>query len=331
MKACVYHRYGGPEVVEIRDLPTPVPQPGELLIRIHASTVSAGDWRMRSLAMPRGFAPFARLAIGITGPRQPILGGDFAGIVAAIGAGVTRFAPGDAVFGFPGIKLGCHAQYRVLAETGSVLPKPATLDFDAAASLPCGAMTALHYLRKAANRPADRVLVVGASGAVGSALVQLALHSGAEVTAVASTPNLGLVTSLGAHHAIDYTTTDVTAGPAEYDIIADTVGATPFSRYRRILRPGGRLLAIAAGLPDMLAALWAPLYGRRVIVGPASEALDDLRQIASLAEQGALRPVIDRHYDMSAIAAAHAYVATGRKRGSVVVRIERGDCDNPPR
>ena len=176
-----------------------------------------------------------------------------------------------------------------------------------------------------------RVLVVGASGAVGSALVQLALHSGAEVTAVASTPNLGLVTSLGAHHAIDYTTTDVTAGPAEYDIIADTVGATPFSRYRRILRPGGRLLAIAAGLPDMLAALWAPLYGRRVIVGPASEALDDLRQIASLAEQGALRPVIDRHYDMSDIAAAHAYVATGRKRGSVVVRIERGDCDNPPR
>lgn len=308
MKACVYHRYGGPEVVEIRDLPTPVPQPGELLIRIHASTVSAGDWRMRSLAMPRGFAPFARLAIGITGPRQPILGGDFAGIVAAIGAGVTRFAPGDAVFGFPGIKLGCHAQYRVLAETGSVLPKPATLDFDAAASLP-----------------------FGASGAVGSALVQLALHSGAEVTAVASTPNLGLVTSLGAHHAIDYTTTDVTAGPAEYDIIADTVGATPFSRYRRILRPGGRLLAIAAGLPDMLAALWAPLYGRRVIVGPASEALDDLRQIASLAEQGALRPVIDRHYDMSDIAAAHAYVATGRKRGSVVVRIERGDCDNPPR
>ena len=321
MKACVYHRYGGPEVVEIRDLPTPVPQAGELLIRIHAATVSAADWRLRSLEMPRGFAPIARLAFGLTGPRQPILGGDFAGIVAAIGAGVTRFAPGDAVFGAPGSKLGCHAQYRVLAETGPVLPKPANLDFDAAASLPFGAMTALHFLRKAAIRPADRVLVVGASGAVGSALVQMARHFGAEVTGVASTANLDLVTSLGAHQAVDYTATDVTAGTERYDIIADTVGAIPFARYRRILRPNGRLLAIAASLPDMLAALWAPLYGRRVIVGPASEALDDLRQIATLAEQGALRPVIDRHYDMADIAAAHAYVATGRKRGNVVLCI----------
>lgn len=321
MKACVYHRYGGPEVVEIHDLPTPAPKPGELLIRIHAATVSAGDWRMRSLAMPRGFAPFARLAIGITGPRQPILGGDFAGIVAAIGAGVTRFAPGDAVFGFPGIKLGCHAQYRVLPETGPVLPKPAALDFAAAASLPFGAMTALHYLRRAAIQPTDRVLVVGASGAVGSAIVQLARHHGADVTGVTSTANLDLVTALGAHRAIDYTKTDVNAGPTQYDIIADTVGATPFSRYRPILRPNGRLLAIAASLPDMLPALWAPLYGRRVIVGPASETLDDLRQVATLAEQGALRPFIDRHYDMTDITAAHAHVATFRKRGNVMLNL----------
>lgn len=321
MKACVYYRYGGPEVVEIRDVPTPAPRAGEVLIRIVASTVSAGDWRVRSLEVPRGVGLIARLAFGITGPRQPILGGDFAGVVAEVGAGVTRFAPGDAVFGFPGGKFGCHAQYRVMAQTGPVLPKPGNLDFDAAASLPFGAMTALHFLRRAAIQPGDRVLVVGASGCVGSALVQLARHFGAEVTAVTSTANLAMVASLGAQHVVDYTATDVTAGTDSYDIIADTVGTTTFSRYRRLLRPKGRLLAIAAGLPDMLAALWAPLHGRQVIAGPASETLDDLRQVAALAEQGVLRPVIDRHYDMADIVAAHSYVATGRKRGNVVVRI----------
>ncbi len=321
MKACVYHRYGGPEVVEVRDVPTPVPAPGEVLVRIIAATVSAADWRVRSLVMPRGFGPVARLALGLTGPRQPILGGDFAGVVAGVGAGVTRFALGDAVFGFPGARFGCHAEYRVVPEAWPVVLKPANLDFDAAASLPFGATTALHYLRKAAVRPGDRVLVVGASGAVGTALVQLARHFGAEVTGVASAANLELVASLGARHLIDYRQTDVTTGAESYDIIADTVGATSFARYRRILRSNGRLLGIAASLPGMLAAVWAPLYGRRVIVGPAPERLDDLREIAALAEQGVLRPVIDRHYAMADIAAAHAYVATGRKRGSVVLRI----------
>lgn len=330
MKACVYHRYGGPEVVEIHDVPTPVPGAGELLIRIMTTTVTAADWRLRSLVLPRGFAPLARLAFGLSGPRQPILGSEFAGVVAGVGAAVTRFAPGDAVFGFPGGKLGCHAQYRVLAEGGPVMPKPGNLNFDEAASLSFGAMTALHYLRKAGIRPADKVLVVGASGAVGSALVQLARHFGAEVTGVTSTGNLGLVMSLGAHRVVDYTATDVTSGADTYDIIADTVGATPFARYRRALRPKGRLLAIAAGLPDMLAALWAPLYGRRVIAGPAAEPQDDLRQIAAWAEQGVLRPVIDRHYDMADIVAAHAYVDTGRKRGSVVVRISHDDSDDRP-
>lgn len=321
MKACVYHRYGGPEVVGVREVPTPVPGAGEVLIRIIAATVSSADWRVRSLVMPRGFGPVARLALGLTGPRQPILGGDFAGVVAGVGAGVTRFALGDAVFGFPGARFGCHAEYRVVPEAWPVVPKPASLDFDAAASLPFGATTALHYLRKAAVRPGDKVLVVGASGAVGTALVQLARHFGAEVTSVASAANLDLVASLGAQRVIDYRQTDVTTGAESYDIIADTVGATSFARYRRILRPKGRLLGIAASLPGMMSALWAPLYGRRVIVGPAPERLEDLCEIAALAEQGVLRPVIDRHYAMADIAAAHAYVATGRKRGSVVLRI----------
>ena len=322
MKACVYFRYGGPEVVEIRDMPTPVPAAGEILIRIVATTVSAGDWRVRSLNLPRGFGPMGRLAFGLRGPRQPIMGTEFAGVVAAAGARVTRFVPGDAVFGFPGGKFGCHAQYRVLSQDGPVVPKPGNLSFEEAASLSFGAMTALHFLRKAGVTVGDKVLVVGASGAVGSALVQLARHLGAEVTGVTSSANTGLVMSLGAHRVVDYTASDVTSGADSYDVIADTVGTTSFARYRRVLRPKGRLLAIAAGLPDMMAALWAPLYGgRRVIVGPAGERLDDLRQIAAWAEQGVLRPVIDRRYDMAEIVAAHAYVDTGRKRGSVVVRM----------
>ena len=322
MQACVCDRYGGPDVVRIEEVPTPVAGPGEILIRIMATTVTAGDWRVRSLDVPRGLGLVARLAIGLTGPRQPILGSELAGVVAAIGPGVTRFRPGEEVLAFPGVKMGCHAQFRVLAEDGRVVAKPARLSFEEAASLPFGGSTALHFLRKAGIRRGDTVLVVGASGSVGSALVQVAKHFGATVTGVASTANLDLVASLGADRVVDYTRHDVTRGNDRFDIIADTVGDTSFARYRRVLRPNGRLLAIAAGVADMLAVMWSPLVGRqRVIAGPAAERVDDLRQLATWAEQGVLRPVIDRCYDMSEIVAAHSYVQTRRKRGSVVVRV----------
>lgn len=320
MKAYVCRRYGGPEVVELVDVPKPVPKDNEVLVKIHATTVTSGDWRVRTLTMPRGFAPIARLALGITRPRQPILGTELAGVIETVGKEVTRFRPGDEVLGFPGGQMGCHAQYRVLAESGPIALKPSNLSFEQAASLCFGGSTALHFLRKAEIKAADKVLVIGASGGVGTAVVQLAKHFGAEVTGVTSGTNLDLVMSLGADAAIDYTREDFTARNETYDVIADTVTATSFARCKDALRENGRLLVIAGGMPDLLASLWVPLTGsRKVIAGPAEERPEDVQRLADLAEAGALKPVIDRRYSFTQMAEAHAYVATGRKRGSVVV------------
>lgn len=323
MKAFVYRRYGGPDVVELAEAPKPVPRDNEVLVRILATTVTSGDWRLRTLHVPAGLGLVARLAFGITRPRQPILGTELAGIVEAVGLKVTRFRPGDEVFGFPGGAMGCHAQYRTMPEDGRIARKPANLTFEEAASLPFGASTSLHYLRKAVLEPGDKVLVIGASGCVGSATVQLARHIGAEVTGVTSTRNLALVRSLGAHHVIDYTTDDFAAGGGAFDIVVDTVGGTPFSRFKPVLKERGRVLAVAAGIPEMLASLWVPLTGsRRIIAGPAAERVEDIPEIAALAEADALRPVIDRRYAFAQMPEAHAYVETRRKRGSVVVSVD---------
>jgi NADPH:quinone reductase-like Zn-dependent oxidoreductase len=323
MKAFVYRRYGGPDVVELADVPKPVPRDNEVLVRIHATTVTSGDWRVRTLCVPTGLGLVARLAFGFTGPRQPIMGSEMAGTIEAVGKDITRFRVGDEVFGFPGGAMGCHAQYRAMPENGRLARKPANLSFEEAASLPFGASTSMHFLRKAGIRPGDKVLVIGASGGVGTAMVQLAKHFGAEITGVTSTKNLALVTSLGADRVIDYTKHDFTARGETYDIVVDTVGGTSFARCRPVLKDKGRLLAVAAGVPEMLAALWSPLTGsRRVIAGPAAERVEDLPEMATLAETGALKPVIDRRYGFAQMAEAHAYVETGRKRGSVVVSVE---------
>lgn len=323
MKAYVCRRYGGPEVIELVDVATPTPKANEVLIKIYATTVTAGDWRVRTLDVPRGLGFIARLAMGLARPRQPILGTELAGVVAAVGKDVTQFKPGDAVFAFPGGKMGCHAQYRAVAEDGPVVRKPENLSFEDAASLSFGGTTALHFLRKANIKPGDKVLVIGASGGVGSALVQLAKHFGAEVAGVTSTANLDLVASLGADQVIDYSKEEFSARGDTYDVIADTVGDMSFARCKPVLAEKGRLLAIAGGLPEMLAAVWAPLTSsQRVIFGPAEERLEDVRQLADLAQAGVLRPVIDRRYTFAQMAQAHAYVETRRKRGSVVVTVE---------
>jgi NADPH:quinone reductase-like Zn-dependent oxidoreductase len=270
-------------------------------------------------------AGMARLALGLRGPRRQVLGTELAGVVVAIGARVTRFAVGDRVLGFPGAHFGCHAEFRAMAEADELVAMPAGLSFEEAASLPFGAMSALHFLRAAHVRPGERMLVVGASGAVGSALVQLGQVFGAEVTGVTSTANLDLVAGLGAARVVDYTACDITQGSERFDIVADMVGAVGFARYRRVLRPRGRMLAVAAEVPDMLAMAWAPFWGMRVFAGPATTRPGDLAQVAAWAAQGVLLPVIDRCYAMAEIAAAHAYVDTGRKRGSVVVRIAGAD------
>jgi len=318
MEAYLVRRYGGP--AELAEVPDPIPKDDEVLVKVLATSVTAGDWRVRTLETPRGFGKIARLALGLRRPRQPILGTELSGVVEAVGARVTRLRPGDEVFAFPGGKIGCHAQLRAVAQAGPIARKPAKLSFEEAASLSFGGTTALHFLRAARVQAGERVLVVGAAGGVGTALVQLARHQGARVTGVTSAANVDLVTSLGAERVIDRASDDPLADA--YDVIADTVGAIPVSRAKRALRPGGRLLAISASLPDMIAGLWTS-EGRRVIAGPAAERAEDVQHLADLAEGGALRPVVDRVYAWEEMNEAHAYVATRRKRGSVIVRVRQ--------
>jgi NADPH:quinone reductase-like Zn-dependent oxidoreductase len=326
MKAMTYRRYGGPEVVTLSEVPKPEPKPNEVLIRIAATTVTSADWRARSLSLPGGFGLLGRLVFGVFRPRQPILGAELAGVVETVGRDVTRFRAGDEVIAFAGGRFGCHAEYRTMPEDGMIALKPANLTFEEAASLSFGAMAALPFLRdKAKVRRGDHVLVVGASGAVGIAAVQLARHFGAAVTAVTSTANAELVLSSGADLVIDYTKVDFTTTGRTLDIIIDTTGTVPFSRCEASLKPGGRLVAVQGSLGQWL-GLGRPSWksGKRVIAGVALPAPDDLRYIADLAAKGELKPVIDRLYPLEEAAKAHAYVDTGRKRGSVVLRVEAG-------
>lgn len=323
MKAVTYRQYGGPEVLRFTEVATPVPKDDEVLIKIHATTVTAADWRMRSLDVPRGFGWLSRLAIGVTRPRQPILGTELSGVIAAVGKEVTKFKPGDAVFAFPGIRMGSHAEYRCMSEVAAVALKPANLDHDQAAALSFGGTTALHFFREAKLSAGETVLVNGASGAVGTAAVQLAKHFGAEVTAVCSSANADLVRSLGADHVIDYTTEDFTRNGRVYDVIMDTSGTAPFARSSASLRDDGRLLLVLGGMRDLLGIPWIALTNsRKVIGGTAKGTQSDLRLLADLAERGELKPVIDRRYRFDEIVEAHRYVDTGRKRGNVVITLE---------
>ena len=323
MKAAVYRTYGAPDVVEICDIPMPEPGPGDLLIRVVASTVSSADWRARSLTTPPGFGPISRLAFGITGPREPVLGTGFSGVVERVGRDVTTFAPGDAVMGFPGAGVGCHAEFKVMPAAGKVVAKPQNLSFEAAASLFFGGTTALHFIQtKGCVQPGERVLILGASGALGSAAVQLARHLGAHVTGVCSTGNLELVQSLGASDVIDYTQTRVSDISARFDVVFDTVRALDVRPAMALLTPHGRLLSAVQSLGELL---WMPVINmtgrQKVIGGIAAETLDSLRYLTELAQTGVITPVIDRVYPLDQIREAHAYVETGHKRGNVVISI----------
>jgi NADPH:quinone reductase-like Zn-dependent oxidoreductase len=320
MRAVVYENYGPPEVLRFREVDKPRPKDREILIRNHATTVTSGDWRLRSLTVPAGFGPIIRLAVGVSKPRQPILGSELCGLVVSVGGSVTRFHPGDLVFAFPDTALGCHAEYVCIPEDGAVARKPATLSDAEAAALCFGGTTALAFLRRAQLSRGERVLIHGASGAVGTAAVQLARHFGAEVTAVCSGRNGELVRSLGASHVIDYTRHDFTTNGERYDVILDTVGTAPFARSKGSLKQGGRLGLIVAGLAQMLQAPWLSLTsGKTVLAAPVTSKPQDLHFLADLAEAGAYKPVIDRCYPFEQIVEAHRYVDSGHKRGNVVI------------
>lgn len=320
MKAAVCRQYGPPGVVTIENVPAPVPGPHDVLIRVRASTVSSADWRIRSGTMPFGFGVAGRLAFGITAPRQPILGCELAGDIVEVGAAVRDFVVGDAVVAIAGGTLRAHAELCRVRADAAIVRKPPTLSYANAAALAFGGTTALDFFRRGALRSGDRVLINGASGTVGSAMVQLAAQAGAVVTAVCSGANAEAIQQLGATHVVDYTRIDFAAQGVRYDVIADTVGNAPYARVRRVLTSGGRLLLVLATLPEMLRAPWVNTTTRhRVVAGPAAERVGDLRALVDMAVNGRFTPLIDSRFTFDDIVAAHARVETGRKRGSVVV------------
>ena len=320
MKAAIYRRYGPPNVVQIADVPRPDFKTTEMLVNVRATTVTAGDSRLRSARVPRGFGLLLRLGFGILGPCKPILGWDLAGEVVAVGRSVSRFAPGDKVFA---ARMGCHAEDAAVPEDKAA-PMPSNLPFEDAAALSFGGLTSLFYLRdKARIHPGDRVLINGASGAVGSAAVQLAKHFGAAVTGVCSAANAQLVRSLGADRTVDYVREDFTQTRETYDIILDAVGTCSFARCKPVLARGGRLLLVVASLGQLVGALlWSSRAGRKVLVGVNPVRSADLLFLRALAEAGALKPVIDRTYEFARIVDAYGYVDTGRKKGNVVLTLE---------
>jgi NADPH:quinone reductase-like Zn-dependent oxidoreductase len=322
MKAVVCTRYGPPDVLELKEIAKPAPKSNELLIRIHATTVTSGDCRIRSLNTPRGFGLISRFVLGLSKPKRPILGTELAGEVTQVGDKVTRFKVGDEVFALCGSAMGCYAEYVCLREESPVVQKPANLTYDEAAALPFGGTTALHFLSRGKLREGERVLINGASGGVGTAAVQIAKFFGAEVTAVCSAANADMVRTLGAARVVDYTKEDFTKHGETYDVIVDTVGTAPFSRCKGSLREGGRLLLVLATLPQMLQIPWVSMIdSKQIIAGPAPERAADLLFLADLAEAGAFTPVIDRCYPLEEIVEAHRYVDVGHKRGNVVIRV----------
>jgi NADPH:quinone reductase-like Zn-dependent oxidoreductase len=325
MYAYTYTEYGSPDVLNYVELPTPTPKANEVLIRIVATTVSAGDWRARSLTMPAGLGLVGRLVFGITRPRKPVLGTDLSGVVEAIGADVTTFQPGDAVIGFPGAGFGAHAEYITMPADGKIVRKPENLTFEEAAAIPFGATTAYDFLiNKGKLRAGERVLINGTSGSVGSACVQIAKHFGAEVTGICSASNADLVRDIGADRVIDYNVEDFTKEGPQYDMVVDTVDTAPWDRARHALVPNGRMLLIAGSTSDMILGwLKARLRGKRLIGGVASESVDILRKVVDLAAAGDFHPVIDRSFDFSQMIAAHTHVDTGHKKGNVVVTVNQ--------
>lgn len=322
MKAAIVRRYGSPDVLELTDIPVPVPADDEVLVRIHASSVCYGDCFIRSGAM------MVRLLNGFRRPKVRVLGTDLAGTVEFVGPRVTRFAPGDHVFGSRGDKFGAHAEFACVAETGFLAHKPANMTFEEAGSVFVGGACALYFVRKAAIKPGERVLIHGASGSLGVFAVQLAKYFGAHVTGVCGPANVDLVKSLGADEVIDYTTREFADGDGRYDVICDILGKAGFPRGLGVLVPGGRYLLVgfSGGLPAIAVALlrgaWVHARGTaRFVTGPAAPAQADLVFLKELIEAGALRNVIGRTYRLSEIAEAHRYAQSGHKVGNVAVLV----------
>ena len=328
MKAIVWTKYGPPEGLQLQEVDNPLPKDDEILIKVHATGVTAGDCEMRRLQLPLALSFPVRLYAGFLRPKRIlILGQELAGEVEAVGTNVKFYKAGDQVFGTTGFGFGAYAEYICLPEQpddaqGVLAPKPTNLAYAEAAVVPTAGFEALHFLRKANIGPGKKVLIVGAGGSIGTYAIQLARHFGAEVIAVDSTKKTDMLHSLGANHVIDYTKDNYIQNGETYDLIIDVVGRAGVARRLKLLKPDGYYFLAYAGLSHIFLSLWTSMTSKKKFkIESANQKKEDLIFLKELIETGKLKPIIDRSYPLEQVAEAHRYVETGQKRGNVVISV----------
>jgi NADPH:quinone reductase-like Zn-dependent oxidoreductase len=326
MRAIVWTKPGPPDVLQLQEVATPAPKDNEVLIRIHATTVTAGDCQLRALKLPILLSLPLRMYVRFIRPKPVILGQELAGEIEAVGKGVTRFRKGDEIFAWTALRFGAYAEYACLPEGGVMAIKPSNMTYEEAATLSIGGLDAVYFMSRGNIQSGQKVLINGAGGSIGTFAVQLAEHFGAEVTAVDSTAKLDMLRTLGADRVIDYTREDFTRRGEIYDVIFDVIGKSSFSRSLRSLTPGGRYLFGNSGLSQRLRGQWTSQRSGKTVIPwadrTASEYAEEAKLLRELIEAGKLMSVIDRRYLLEQMAEAHRYVETGCKKGHVVITVE---------
>jgi len=332
MKAIVWTKYGSPDGLELRDVPKPIPGKDEILVKVHAATVTAGDIELRRLKLPLMLSFPMRLYVGFLKPKRiTILGQELAGQVEEVGKNVDSFKEGDQVFGTTGFGFGAHAEYICLQADpngmqGALASKPVNITYEEAAAVPTAGFEALHFMRQAKLARGQKILIIGAGGSIGTLSVQLAKYFGSEVTCVDSAGKTDMLKSIGADHVIDYAKEDFTKNGMTYDAIIDVVGNNSFARRLKSLKPNGKYFLAYAGLSHIIIGKWTSLTSsKKVFLGSASQKEEDLLFLKELIETGKLKSIVDRCYPLEQVAEAHSYVETGSKKGNVCITVNHNN------
>jgi len=330
MKAIKFTEYGSPDVLKLTDIEKPVPQDNEILVKIHAGTVTFGDLMVRKITeitlsqftMPTPFYLPTRMVFGWSKPKINILGAELSGVVESVGQNVSRFNVGDKVIAYPGMNMGANAEYICIAEDSTVAHMPSNISFEEATTIPYGAVMAMPILKKANIQPGQKVLINGASGSIGAMALQLAKNAGAEVTGVCGTPRMEFVKALGADHVIDYKNEDFTQNGETYDVIVDILGKLSFGKVKNSLTENGILLYVSFKTHHVLQGIMTSFGdGKKVICALADTESDYLAQVCEMVESGKVKTFVDRCFPLEQTADAHRYIESGAKQGNVVIKI----------